>query len=74
VLTPGLAFDRRGYRLGRGKAYYDRFLGQLPEGQVVKIGVGWNCQLCDELVIEPHDAQLDYFCSECEVLEFKPTD
>ncbi len=29
VLVPLLAFDREGYRLGYGKGYYDRYLGQV---------------------------------------------
>jgi 5-formyltetrahydrofolate cyclo-ligase len=42
VLTPGLAFDCRGGRLGRGKGYYDRFFrslegsGRIPSSRPVQ--------------------------------------
>ncbi len=39
VLVPALGFNLQGYRLGRGKGFYDRFLGQVP--QAVKVGVVW---------------------------------
>ena len=44
ILVPGRMFDRRGYRVGRGGGYYDRFLGPLPES-VVTVGVGYAVQL-----------------------------
>lgn len=56
VFVPGLAFDRRGYRLGRGKGYFDRL---LPTLSGIKCGVGFSEQLLDALPIEPHDARLD---------------
>lgn len=42
ILVPGVAFDRFGYRLGRGGGYYDKFLRQHPKA--FKIGVGYDFQ------------------------------
>lgn len=56
VFVPGLAFDRRGYRLGRGKGYFDRL---LPTLSGIKCGVAFAEQLVDALPIELHDARLD---------------
>ena len=54
VLVPGLAFDRRGHRLGRGEGYFDRFLARVPE-TTPTIGVCYDFQLVDRLPNEPHD-------------------
>jgi 5-formyltetrahydrofolate cyclo-ligase len=56
-LVPGLGFTLSGYRLGRGKGYYDRLLAKVPG---VKCGVAFAWQAPVELVPEAHDIRLDY--------------
>jgi 5-formyltetrahydrofolate cyclo-ligase len=58
VLVPGLAFDERGFRLGRGAGYYDRLLPAL-RADAVRWSICLSCQLVRELPTEPHDAPVD---------------
>ena len=58
ILVPGLAFTRKGARLGRGGGYYDRFLAQLPR-ETTKLGICFDLQLVDSLPSEPHDERVD---------------
>lgn len=57
VIVPGRAFDIRGYRLGRGKGYYDRL---LPKMGAIKIGVCFDCQYIFRVPAEEHDIPMDY--------------
>ncbi|MEN9574174.1 MAG: hypothetical protein RL514_2029 [Verrucomicrobiota bacterium] len=56
ALVPGLGFDARGYRLGRGKGHYDRLLAGFP-GRTV--GVAFDFQVVAQVPVEPHDIVLD---------------
>ncbi len=58
VLVPGLAFDGRGFRLGRGAGHYDRLLPTLRPG-VMRWALALDCQWIDALPVEPHDVPLD---------------
>ena len=58
VLVPGLAFDGRGYRLGRGAGHYDRLLPTLRH-DVPRWALALDCQWIDALPVEPHDVPLD---------------
>ena len=57
VIVPGRAFDIRGYRLGRGKGYYDRL---LPKMRAIKIGVCFDCQYIFRVPAEEYDVPMDY--------------
>jgi 5-formyltetrahydrofolate cyclo-ligase len=58
VLVPGLAFDARGRRLGRGAGHYDKLLPTLrPE--VPRWALILDAQWVEDLPVEPHDQPLD---------------
>lgn len=56
IIVPGIAFDLCGNRLGRGKGFYDRLLNYT---NALKIGIGYDCQLLDQIPSEPHDIKMD---------------
>lgn len=51
VLTPGLVFDYKGYRLGYGKGYYDRFLPRLSSSAFI-CGISYEFQVVEN--VYPH--------------------
>lgn len=56
ILTPLLAFDDAGGRLGQGGGYYDRTFAALPD--VLRIGLAFAGQQVDRLPLEGHDIRL----------------
>lgn len=62
IVVPGVAFDRHGNRIGRGRGYYDRFLRQHLE--VKRIGICFDFQLVEEVPTEPFDIRMDEVISE----------
>ncbi|MFV1971461.1 MAG: 5-formyltetrahydrofolate cyclo-ligase [Acidimicrobiia bacterium] len=63
VLVPGLAFDRQGNRLGRGRGYYDELLDRLPAG-VIRIGITVDELLVDCVPTEVHDRRVAWVATE----------
>ena len=57
AIIPGMAFDAKRNRLGRGKGYYDRFLQKIH--QVYKIGICFPFQLIDKIPTEETDIKMD---------------
>lgn len=56
ALVPGVAFDLRGCRLGRGKGFYDRILLGIDG---LKCGAVFDQRVVDEVPVEPHDIRVN---------------
>lgn len=63
VLVPGVAFDRRGYRLGYGGGFYDRLLPRLRP-DCLTVGIAFDQQVVDALPAEPHDQRVGALLTE----------
>lgn len=64
-IVPGLAFDRRGGRLGYGGGYYDRFLSghRCPAA-----ALAYPCQVIGRVPLEAHDVPVDYIITPAGIL------
>ena len=63
VLVPGVAFDRRGARMGHGFGYYDKLLENVrPE--IPLIALAFECQLFPEIPTQAHDIFMDKIVTE----------
>lgn len=71
VVVPGAVFDRRGYRVGYGGGFYDRFLSTKIRKGVPKIAVGFDLQVVDKVPTEEFDFPVDFIITEKEVIDCK---
>lgn len=69
VICPLLTFDKRGYRVGYGKGFYDRFLEKC-RGDVVKIGLSYFEPEEKIEDINDTDVSLDYVISSSRLWKF----
>ena len=67
ILVPGIAFDRRGGRLGRGGGYFDRFLSRV-QSRVRRVGLAFQFQVTEALPLEAHDQRVSFIVTEKEVI------
>lgn len=68
TLTPGLAFDKAGYRLGYGGGYYDKFFAKVD---TIRMGIGYYDQFVESLVHEDYDKPLEYLLTDRGLIEFE---
>lgn len=69
VVTPGLGFDRRGNRLGRGGSYYDKFFAD-KELNASRCGFAFAEQLVESVPVVEHDEPVDFLVTDEQIMYF----
>ncbi|MBI2542887.1 MAG: 5-formyltetrahydrofolate cyclo-ligase [Candidatus Aenigmarchaeota archaeon] len=67
-IVPGVCFDVEGNRMGYGKGFYDRFLGDFNG---LKIGICYEFQLVEKVHEKKHDITMDVIITEKDIYENK---
>lgn len=70
VVTPGLAFDLSGNRLGYGGGHYDRYLARMG-AHASRIGVAFSLQVVDRLPVEALDRPVDLVATDQGVIDVR---
>ena len=68
MIVPGLAFDARGYRIGQGGGYYDRY---LADNRCITVAMCRKQFLLKEIPVEWNDLPVDYVITETAVYDCK---
>ncbi|MDR0985160.1 MAG: 5-formyltetrahydrofolate cyclo-ligase [Endomicrobium sp.] len=66
IFVPGIAFDYKGYRLGYGKGYYDRWLYNIPKSKI--IGLAYDFQIIDKVPINTYDLPVGSIITEKRII------
>ena len=64
VVVPGVAFDARGQRLGRGKGYYDRAFSGARSALPLLVGTGYEAQVVSAVPHDSRDRSMDAIVTE----------
>ncbi|MGA2221759.1 MAG: 5-formyltetrahydrofolate cyclo-ligase [Verrucomicrobiia bacterium] len=70
MLVPGLAFDGKGNRIGRGMGFFDRLLREAPG---IKIALAYDFQVLNKVPADAHDVCVDFIVTEKQVVPCKRT-
>ena len=60
-IVPALSYDTRGFRIGYGKGYYDRF---LSKHKPMTVGICYGSLICDRLPTDKNDVPVDMIITE----------
>lgn len=59
AVIPGVAFDRKGNRLGHGRGFYDALLGSTAGSIAFKVGLAFDVQVVESVPVDGHDVAMN---------------
>ncbi len=62
IIVPGIAFDCKGYRLGYGKGFYDRFLAACSHA--IPVGLAYQIQVVEDTFPQVWDVPVKHIFTE----------
>lgn len=68
VIVPGIAFDKKGYRIGFGKGYFDKLLKTLSAH---KIALAYDFQIIENVPAESHDKKVEMIVTEKRIIKIR---
>ncbi|MGH7824291.1 MAG: 5-formyltetrahydrofolate cyclo-ligase [Candidatus Binatia bacterium] len=68
VFVPGLAFDLRGNRVGRGMGWYDRLLARICGG-ATSVALAYDFQVVNDVPADPWDRKVQYIITESRIID-----
>ncbi len=70
VLTPGIAFDLQGHRLGFGRGHYDRCLAAIRQKKsIIVVGLAFDIQIVDQLPFQVFDEPVDCLITDQRIIQ-----
>ena len=69
LLVPGIVFDTKGYRIGYGYGYYDRFIARKKKS-IVSVGLAYEFQVCEKVPRSDNDQKINVLVTEKRTLYF----
>ena len=71
IIVPALCYDKKGFRIGYGRGYYDRFLEKHP---LFSIGLCYNSLMQDALPVNEHDKRVDIIVTDKDIIHLNSED
>lgn len=69
TIVPGVVFDEKGFRLGRGGGWYDRLFAKVKFA--TKISLSFDELVIKNLPVEEHDQKVDIIITEKRIIDLR---